>query len=78
MVLSIKDYIEKKFPHKILIKKNYKKSLWFYENQKADAINGYYFIKKYLNKKKKILEVGGGIQFLSNYLAYLKYYINIR
>ena len=75
MVLSIKDYIEKKFPHKILIKKNYKKSLWFYENQKADAINGYYFIKKYLNKKKKILEVGGGIQFLSNYLAYLKYSI---
>jgi 2-polyprenyl-3-methyl-5-hydroxy-6-metoxy-1,4-benzoquinol methylase len=74
-ILSIRDYIEKKFPHKLLIKQNCKKSLWFYENQKAEAINGYYSIKKYLNKKKRILEVGGGIQFLSNYLAYLKYSI---
>ncbi len=75
-VLSIRDYIEKKFPHKLLIKKNCKKCLWFYENQKAEAINGYYSIKKYLNKKKEILEsLGGGIQFLSNYLAYLKYSI---
>lgn len=74
MPLDIKNYIKKKFPRENLIGKFPDKySSYYYENQVADAINGFFNIKRFLNKKKKILEVGGGIHFLSNYLAYLKY-----
>lgn len=76
MKLSILKYIENKFPKEKFLKNlNKKKLSWFYENQKADAINGYQSIKKFLKKDMKILEVGGGMHFLSNYLAYLNYNI---
>jgi len=76
MPLDIQTYLKKKFPIDSLIGKSPDKySLYYYQNQLADAVNGFYNIKKYLKKKSKILEVGGGIHFLSNYLAYLKYHI---
>jgi hypothetical protein len=76
MAIDIKTYIQTKFPREDLIGKFPDKySSFYYENQVADAVNGFYNIKKYLKKDKKILEVGGGIHFLSNYLAYLKYNI---
>lgn len=72
MKLSIEKYINKKFPEKKILKNlNHNRAKWYYDNQKVDAISGFRNIKKYLNKKKNILEVGGGMHFLSNYLAYL-------
>ena len=74
MSLKIKDYIEKKFPKEIILNNTTNENdLWYYENQKADAISAYYNIKPFLKKNTNILEVGGGIHFLSNYLAYLNY-----
>ena len=40
----------------------------YYLNAKADAIHCYSTIKKYLNKDKKILDVGGGIHLLTSFL----------
>lgn len=72
MKLSIEKYIDKKFPEKKILKNlSYKRAKWYYDNQKVDAISGFRNIEKYLFKKKSILEVGGGMHFLSNYLAYL-------
>jgi len=42
-------------------------------NAKADAAHCYSFISPYLKKNEKILEVGGGIHFLTNYLHHLDY-----
>ena len=42
-------------------------------NAKADAAHCYSTIFPYLEKNKKILEVGGGIHFLTNYLNHLGY-----
>ena len=39
-----------------------------YNNAKADAIFAYHNINKFLDKDKKILEVGGGIHLLINYI----------
>ena len=39
-----------------------------YNNAKADAIFAYHNINKFLDKDKKILEVGGGIHLLTNFL----------
>ena len=40
----------------------------YYQNAKADAIHCYQSIKEYLDKDKKILEVGGGIHLLTSFL----------
>jgi 2-polyprenyl-3-methyl-5-hydroxy-6-metoxy-1,4-benzoquinol methylase len=40
----------------------------YYQNAKADAIHCYQSIEKYLDKDKKILEVGGGIHLLTSFL----------
>lgn len=42
-------------------------------NAKADAAHCYSTISPYLKKNIKILEVGGGIHFLTNYLNHLGY-----
>lgn len=73
MKLNIQDYLKRKFPYEKIINKNSNHERWFFENQISDAINGYSIIKKFLKKNKKILEIGGGMHMLSNYLAYLKY-----
>jgi hypothetical protein len=67
--LDIENYIKHKFP----IKNKDKFSVYHYKSQIADAISSYKSISKYLKKNSKILEVGGGMHFLSNYLAYLNY-----
>ena len=41
----------------------------YFQNAKADADYCYTVIKKYLNKDKKILEVGGGIHLLTSLLS---------
>ena len=40
----------------------------YHQNAKADAIHCYQSIKEYLDKDKKILEVGGGIHLLTSFL----------
>ena len=40
----------------------------YYKNAQADAIHCYQGIEKYLDKDKKILEVGGGIHLLTSFL----------
>jgi 2-polyprenyl-3-methyl-5-hydroxy-6-metoxy-1,4-benzoquinol methylase len=40
----------------------------YYQNAKADAIHCYQSIEKYLDKEKRILEVGGGIHLLTGFL----------
>ena len=40
----------------------------YYQNAKVDAIHCYQSIEKYLDKDKKILEVGGGIHLLTSFL----------
>jgi 2-polyprenyl-3-methyl-5-hydroxy-6-metoxy-1,4-benzoquinol methylase len=40
----------------------------YFNNAKADAIHCYQSIKKYLDKDKKILEIGGGIHLLTSFL----------
>jgi hypothetical protein len=69
--LDLENYIKKKFP----ISSENKFTFYYYQSQIADAKNSYKNIFKYLNQKSKILEVGGGLHFLSNYLAYLNYNI---
>tara|TARA_Y100000590_G_scaffold443378_1_gene572733 strand:+ start:486 stop:1352 length:867 start_codon:yes stop_codon:yes gene_type:complete len=70
--MNITEFIEKKFPKKIILSgvknEDLERSNWYYENSKADAIYGFYCISKHLNKNIKILEVGGGLHFLSNFL----------
>jgi 2-polyprenyl-3-methyl-5-hydroxy-6-metoxy-1,4-benzoquinol methylase len=45
----------------------------YYENAKADAIFAFSSIKNYLSYNSNILEIGGGLHFLSNYLSYKNY-----
>ena len=45
----------------------------YYNNSIADAEYTFKVIQPYLDKKKKILEIGGGIHLLSYYLDYLGY-----
>ena len=40
----------------------------YYQNAKADAIHCYQSIERYLDKDKKILEVGGGIHLFTSFL----------
>jgi SAM-dependent methyltransferase len=70
--MNISDFIEKNFPfEKIIIQnsKNYETQKNYYQNAKADSIYCYKLINKFLSKKNKILEVGGGIHLLSSYLV---------
>jgi len=68
---DIKNYIEKNlelenfnFENDV----NYKDIKKYYDNAKADAIHCYQFLKEYLHKDKKILEVGGGVHLLTSFL----------
>ena len=47
----------------------------YYFNCLADAEYSFKIIEPFINKKKKILEIGGGIHLLSFYLDYLGYNI---
>ena len=47
---------------------NYDDIKKYYDNAKADAIDCYQHLSSYLGRKKKILEVGGGIHLLTSYL----------
>lgn len=75
MRISIEEYINKNFKLENLISKNSKEFddiKDYYNNAKKDAIYSYSRIKNYLNQDTKILEVGGGIHLLTNYL--MQYY----
>ena len=68
---DIKAYIEKKFDFDIFNSENqvnFNNIKNYYCNAKADSIHCYHFIKKHLDKNKKILEVGGGIHLLTSFL----------
>ena len=68
---DIKDYIEKKFNFDEFIfndDTNIEGVKNYFYNAKADAIYCYNTIAKYLARDKKILEVGGGIHLLTNFL----------
>ena len=70
--MKISDYIEKNFSLKKIVfqnDKNYESKKNYYQNAKVDSIYCYKVISKFLDKKnKKVLEVGGGIHLLTNYL----------
>ena len=57
--MNISEFIEKKFPKKIILSgvrnEDLERSNWHYENAKADAVHGFYFISKNLNKNMEIL-----------------------
>ena len=68
---DIKGYIEKKFNFNEFIfndDTNIEGVKNYFYNAKADAIYCYNTISKYLTRDKKILEVGGGIHLLTNFL----------
>ena len=68
---SIESYLKQNFKFEDLISKNcsnYDDIKNYYENAEKDAIYFYNQIKFYLNNNMKILEVGGGIHLLTNYL----------
>jgi 2-polyprenyl-3-methyl-5-hydroxy-6-metoxy-1,4-benzoquinol methylase len=73
--LNIIKYIEKKFPKELILKNISSKNNFlaerYYEHAKADAMFAFVCTKQFLKKKNKILEVGGGLHFFSNYLSYL-------
>jgi hypothetical protein len=49
----------------------------YYQDARADAIHCYQSIEKYLDKDKKILEVGGGYSFAHQlFTPRLRYYFN--
>ena len=69
--MKIEDYIGKNFSFEsfnLQKKKNFNDIKNYYQNAKADSIHCYKTISKYLSKDQKILEVGGGIHLLTNYL----------
>jgi 2-polyprenyl-3-methyl-5-hydroxy-6-metoxy-1,4-benzoquinol methylase len=69
--MKIKEYIEKNFNLKDLeISNNSNFTKEDYLNAKVDAIQCLETIHPYLNKDKKILEVGGGMHLLTNFLQY--------
>lgn len=88
--MLISEFIEKNFPKTLIlpeVDENSNADLfyegdgrlvnaeWYYENAKEDAVFGYECIKKYLRKNIKILEIGGGSHFLSQYLSFKGYQI---
>lgn len=69
--MDIENFINYKFNIKDLITnktENYHEIQSYYNNAKYDAIHSFSRIKNYLNKDYKILEIGGGIHLLTNYL----------
>ena len=70
--MDIAEFIKHKFPKDIILSgvkdEEKQQSNWYYENVKADAIYEFNSISKYINKDIKILEVGGGLHFLSIFL----------
>ena len=69
--MDIENFINYKFNLKDLISnkaKDYHEIQSNYTNAKYDAIYSFNRIKNYLNKDYKILEIGGGIHLLTNYL----------
>ena len=69
--MKIKEYIEKNFSLEDLDGVNISKyNKEDYLNAKVDAIECFEAIQPYLNKNQKILEVGGGMHLLTNYLKY--------
>ena len=73
--MNIVQFIEKEFPKSLVLEniseKYIKEAGLCYDNAKADAVFAYTCIKKYLKSEGKILEVGGGLHFLSSYLNFL-------
>ena len=75
MKISVEEYIDRNFKLENFFSKNskeYDEIKDYYNNAKRDAVYSYSRIKDYLNKDIKILEVGGGIHLLTNYL--MQYY----
>ena len=70
--MNISEFIEHKFPKDIILsgvkEEEKQQTNWYYENAKADAIYEFNSISKYITKDIKILEVGGGLHFLSIFL----------
>ncbi|WP_440657143.1 class I SAM-dependent methyltransferase [Candidatus Pelagibacter sp. HIMB1509] len=77
--MNLDKFIETYYPLKDLLKyvgeDNKLEIIKYYENAKSDANFGYISVKNYLNKSKRILEIGGGLHFLSSYLKYEGYKI---
>ena len=71
--MQINEHIEQKFRHLVSSKNNQAKQ--YFSNAKSDAIYCFDKIKKYISKDIQILEVGGGIHLLTDYLNENKYYI---
>ena len=72
--MQINEHIEQKFRNLVSSKNNQAKQ--YFSNAKSDAIYCFDKIKKYISKDIQILEVGGGIHLLTDYLNENKYYIN--
>ena len=77
--MNLEEFIETNYPLNILLKyleeDDKLEIIKYYENAKSDAKFGYLSIKNYLNKNNNILEIGGGLHFLSSYLEYEGYKI---
>ena len=68
---KLKDFFEKIFNIEDYLsqdKNNFNDVSEYFKNVQSDAIHCFDCIKKYLKKDQKILEVGGGIHFLTNFL----------
>jgi len=65
---TLENYFFDNFNLKNLNINSSKNALQYYQNAQADAIHCYQSIKEYLDKDKKILEVGGGIHLLTSFL----------
>lgn len=74
--MKIKEYIEKNFSlENLKISNNLNFTKEDYLNAKVDAIQCFETIQPYLNKDKEILEVGGGMHLLTNFLQYKNFNI---
>jgi 2-polyprenyl-3-methyl-5-hydroxy-6-metoxy-1,4-benzoquinol methylase len=75
--MIIEEFISTFYPKKLLTLNIKEEDKYladsYYENAKADAIFAFQSIKNYLSYNAKILEIGGGLHFLSNYLSYKGY-----
>ena len=77
--MNLEEFIETNYPLNSFLKHAEEDDkleiINYYENAKSDAKFGYLSIKNYLNKNCNILEIGGGLHFLSSYLEYEGYKI---
>ena len=67
--MNIKKFLLEKFKIEDLDSDYTEDAKIYFNNAKADAIYCFNFIQKYLDKEKKILEVGGGIHLLTSFLS---------